>query len=97
MDNALNITADLALRGVIVYFTPTFLRSCAYFWVHFLSHRAYPAYAVLSVVSPIYTLGPWSIARMDYAQKSSKGFHCQKRNGLYDYRLAFPYPLNSNP
>ena len=36
--NTLKIAAGLALRGVIVYFTPAFLRSYAYFWIHFLSN-----------------------------------------------------------
>lgn len=30
MGNALNISSDLAIRGLIVYFAPTFLRTCAY-------------------------------------------------------------------
>jgi len=97
MDNAVNLTADLAIRGTIVYSTPSFLRSCASSYSHFLSHRAYHTSPVLFVVSSIYTTGPWTIVRICYAQKSSKGFHCLKKSVLYDHSPTLFYIQRVHP
>jgi len=88
MDNAARLTADLAIRGTIVYSTPSFLRPYAYSLPHLLSHRAHHTSPVLLAVSSIYTVGPWSIAQINYAQKSSKGSHYQKKSALYDHCLT---------
>ena len=92
MANAIKLTTDLVFRGPILTFMPSFLRSCVCSSSRFLSYRAYHTHPVPFTASPIDSMGPWTIGQIYYAQKSSKGCHCQRKTALYEHLSPLGIP-----